>query len=68
MYLGFIVLKTYTVSKIKKTLKMWCNQAKIIMMKIVMMIHTVYMCVCVPGIYHIVGTKCPHKNSNTSTF
>ncbi len=22
-------------------------------------------CVCVPGIHHIMGTKCPHKYSNT---
>ncbi len=28
----------------------------------------IYICVCVPGIYHIMGTKCPHKDSKTNNF
>ncbi len=28
----------------------------------------VCVCVCVPGIHHVMRTKCPHKYSNTSKF
>ncbi|KAI2667782.1 C-C motif chemokine 2 [Labeo rohita] len=31
--------------------------------------HSNYLnCVCAPGIHHVMGTKCPHKDSNTSKF
>ncbi len=30
--------------------------------------NSVIVCVCVPGIHHVMGTKCPHKDSNTSKF
>ncbi len=30
--------------------------------------NSVCVCVCIPGIYHIMGTKYPYNDSNTSQF